>query len=68
MTGYHNEPQETKNAWDDEGFLRTGDIVYYDKDLCFYIVDRAKDVIKYQSWHVSIFWHCAVKYLLHFEI
>ena len=25
---------------------------YYDKDNCLYIIDRIKDLMKYQSWHV----------------
>lgn len=54
MVEYYNNPEETRNAWDEEGFLYTGDIVYYDEDKCFYIVDRIKELIKYQSWHVSI--------------
>lgn len=53
MNGYYNKPEETQRAWDSEGFLHTGDIGYYDEDYCFYVVDRIKDLLKYQSWHVS---------------
>ncbi|GLV33980.1 uncharacterized protein CBL_11137 [Carabus blaptoides fortunei] len=52
MNGYQNKPEEYKNAWDSDGYLHTGDIAYYDEDYCFYIVDRIKDLLKYQSWHV----------------
>lgn len=55
MNGYYNKPEETKKAWDEDGFLHTGDIAYYDEDYCFYVVDRIKDLMKYQSWHVSVF-------------
>lgn len=53
MNGYHNKPEESKSAWDENGFLRTGDVVYYDENYCFFVVDRIKDLLKYQSWHVS---------------
>lgn len=50
MVGYYN--MDSSVAWDEDGWLRTGDIAYYDKDFCFYIVDRIKEMLKYQSWHV----------------
>lgn len=50
LSGYYN--QDSSEAWDSEGWLRTGDIVYYDDDLCFYVVDRRKEMLKFQSWHV----------------
>lgn len=53
MNGYYNNPKESSNIWDEDGFLKTGDIGYYDENECFYIIDRIKDMIKYQSWHVS---------------
>lgn len=52
-TGYYNNPKETAACWDEDGFLKTGDIGYYDEDYCFFIVDRIKEVMKYQAWHVS---------------
>ncbi|XP_050681325.1 luciferin 4-monooxygenase-like isoform X2 [Leptidea sinapis] len=39
--------------FDDEGFYKTGDIAYYDEDGYFYIVDRIKELIKYNAWQVS---------------
>lgn len=50
MRGYYN--QDSHNIWDHEGFIKTGDIGYYDEDYCFYIVDRKKAMLKYKSWHV----------------
>ncbi|XP_050359872.1 luciferin 4-monooxygenase-like [Nymphalis io] len=38
---------------DDEGFFKTGDIGYYDEDKYFYVVDRIKDLIKYNSYQVA---------------
>jgi long-chain acyl-CoA synthetase len=42
--GYWNKPQETAEAFTDNGFL-TGDIGYMDEDGYFFIVDRRKDMI-----------------------
>lgn len=33
--------------------MHTGDMVYYDENEFFYIVDRIKQLIKYQSHHVN---------------
>lgn len=51
MNGYYN--MDSSNAWDSDGWIRTGDICYYDEDYCFYVVDRLKELIKYRGWHVS---------------
>lgn len=50
MNGYHN--MDASSTYDEEGWLKTGDIVYYDEDFCFFVIDRIKEVIKYRSWHV----------------
>lgn len=50
MNGYHNI--DSSIAFDESGFLKTGDVVYYDEEFCFYVVDRIKEMIKYRSWHV----------------
>ena len=44
MTGYWNNPQETRLAVKD-GWLYTGDIAYRDDDGFLFIVDRKKDMI-----------------------
>ena len=43
---YYNDAAGTKAAFDDEGWLRTGDIAKLDPDGHMQIVDRSKDVIK----------------------
>lgn len=50
--GYHNNPEGTRNALTREGFFRTGDIGYQDKDGNFFITDRAKELIKYKGFQV----------------
>lgn len=51
MKGYHNRPEETKEAFCD-GWLRTGDIGYYDANKLFYITDRIKELIKVKGFQV----------------
>ncbi|XP_050559824.1 uncharacterized protein LOC126912298 isoform X5 [Spodoptera frugiperda] len=38
---------------DEEGFLKTGDIGYYDEDGYFYVVNRIKELIKFNDVSVS---------------
>ena len=52
MKGYLGNPQATEEMIDDEGWLRSGDIGYADADGHFYIVDRAKELIKYKGFQV----------------
>ncbi|PSN40352.1 Luciferin 4-monooxygenase [Blattella germanica] len=40
MKGYCGNLQATSATFDKEGFLRTGDVGYYDEDGFFFIVDR----------------------------
>jgi long-chain acyl-CoA synthetase len=42
--GYHNKPDETKNALKD-GWMYTGDVCEMDEDGYFYVVDRLKDMV-----------------------
>lgn len=46
MQGYYKEDVLTKEAFTDDGWLKTGDRVYYDEDGLFYIAGRKKDMIK----------------------
>ena len=50
--GYHNNPGGTKNALTDDGYFKTGDVGYQDKDGNFYITDRVKELIKYKGFQV----------------
>ncbi|XP_046737334.1 4-coumarate--CoA ligase 1-like [Diprion similis] len=53
MNHYYNDPQATANAIDEEGWLHSGDLGYYDEDGEIFIVDRLKELIKYRCYHVS---------------
>lgn len=53
MKGYLNRPEATAQTITEDGWLRTGDIGYADTDAHFYIVDRAKELIKYKGFQVA---------------
>lgn len=53
MKGYLNKPEATAATVDADGWLRTGDIGYADTDGYFFIVDRAKELIKYKGYQVA---------------
>ncbi|MCP4423079.1 MAG: long-chain fatty acid--CoA ligase, partial [Chloroflexi bacterium] len=43
-SGYWNNPEASAEAYDDEGWFHTGDMVRYDEEWYFYVVDRKKDM------------------------
>ena len=45
MKGYWRQPEETRQVFHPDGWLRTGDIGKVDDDGYFYLVDRRKDMI-----------------------
>lgn len=46
--GYYGNAEETRKARDAENWFITGDLGYVDEDGFLYIVDRKKDLLKYQ--------------------
>ena len=52
MMGYLNRPDATAATIDTDNWLHTGDIGYADDGGHFYIVDRAKELIKYKGFQV----------------
>ncbi|XP_077503504.1 luciferin 4-monooxygenase-like [Amblyomma americanum] len=44
--GYLNNPEASAALYDEEGFLKSGDMGYYNEQGVFYITDRVKDLIK----------------------
>lgn len=53
MKEYMMNVEETNKSIDSNGWFHSGDLGYYNEDGCFYIVDRLKELIKYQGYQVS---------------
>jgi acyl-CoA synthetase (AMP-forming)/AMP-acid ligase II len=52
MLGYLNRPEATAQVIDGDGWFHTGDVGYADEDGYFYIIDRVKELIKYNAYQV----------------
>lgn len=50
LSGYYKV--QPSPLWDSYGWLKTGDLAYYNEDLCFYVVDRIKNMFKYKDYHI----------------
>ncbi|KAJ3017243.1 UNVERIFIED_CONTAM: long-chain fatty acid-CoA ligase [Siphonaria sp. JEL0065] len=46
MKGYYKQPQQTKEALTDDGWLMTGDIAEWNEDGTLQIIDRKKNLVK----------------------
>lgn len=53
MRGYLDAPDATAATIDEEGWLHTGDLGSFDEDGYFYVVDRLKELIKYNCMQVA---------------
>ena len=53
MQGYLNHPEASAECLDAEGWLRTGDIGYFDESGQLFVVDRVKELIKYKGFQVA---------------
>lgn len=51
--GYWNDEDSTARVFDDDGWMRSGDIGHFDDDGYLYLVDRKKDMMKYRGYQIS---------------
>ncbi|KAM7349499.1 putative 4-coumarate--CoA ligase 1 [Cochliomyia hominivorax] len=49
--GYYGNPQATTEIYDSERWVHSGDLGYVDDNGCVYVVDRKKDILKYNNFH-----------------
>ena len=53
MKGYIGDDDATKHVIDSDGWLRSGDVGYYDDEGFFFITGRSKELIKFKGHQVS---------------
>jgi 4-coumarate--CoA ligase len=52
FSGYFDDPEKTKECFDADGWIYSGDIGYFDDDGFLFIVDRKKDMLKFNNFQV----------------
>lgn len=50
LNGFYNK--DSSSIFDEEGFMRSSDLVYYDDDCCFFVLDRIKSVLRYNIFNI----------------
>nr|AXM90651.1 luciferase [Arachnocampa luminosa] len=53
MYGYYNNPEASKVVKDEEGYVNTGDVGYYNERLEWFVVDRLKDIVMVEGVPVA---------------
>lgn len=51
--GYYNNEEETKGFRDEEGWMHSGDLGYFDDEGYLFISGRKKELIKYKNYQVN---------------
>ncbi|XP_047991493.1 luciferin 4-monooxygenase-like [Leguminivora glycinivorella] len=52
MECYYNNPKATAEAFAEDGYLKSGDLVYKDENGYYFFVDRLKMLLKYKNYQV----------------
>lgn len=50
-SGYFGNPEATNQIYDQDGYIHSGDIGFFDESGSLFIVDRKKDILKYNNFH-----------------
>lgn len=53
MLGYLHNAEATQAAYDEDDFFKSGDVGYFDSDGYLYVIDRIKDIIKFNNYQIS---------------
>ncbi|XP_020111889.1 4-coumarate--CoA ligase-like 7 [Ananas comosus] len=53
MIGYVGDDESNALSFTSDGWLKTGDLCYFDGEGFLYIVDRLKELIKYKGYQVA---------------
>ncbi|KAG4074215.1 hypothetical protein HA402_015518 [Bradysia odoriphaga] len=53
FTAYHKNDEATRSAVDDEGFYKSGDLGYFDRDGCLFVTGRKKEIFKCNLFHIA---------------
>ena len=61
--GYWKKPDATRDAITEDGYFKTGDVGFQDKEHNFYITDRVKELIKYKGFQVAPAGECGFSFL-----
>ncbi|TMW49713.1 hypothetical protein DOY81_005202 [Sarcophaga bullata] len=51
--GYYGNPKATNDIYDSERWIHSGDLGYFNEKGDLYVIDRKKDILKYNNYHFS---------------
>jgi len=54
MAGYHGNPVKTAEATDKNGWWKLGDLGYFNESNDLFVVDRIKEMLKYNGIQVRV--------------
>ncbi|XP_026727212.1 luciferin 4-monooxygenase-like [Trichoplusia ni] len=52
FTEYYKNPEETATSFSEDGWFKTGDVLYKDEEGYYYFVERVRMRIKFHNYHI----------------